>query len=51
MMRSHSEPLNFKLARVTPKWAFKQFSRRALVVALCLMPLLMVSPALTDGAL
>lgn len=39
MMRSQSEPLNFKLARVTPRWAFRQSSRRALVVALMLSPL------------
>ena len=38
MMRSQPEPLNFKLARVTPRWAFKQSSRRALVVALTLLP-------------
>ena len=38
MMRSQPEPLNFKLARVTPKWAFKQYSRRALVIALILSP-------------
>ena len=28
-MRTQPEPLNFKLARVTPKWAFKQSSRCA----------------------
>ena len=39
MMRSQPEPLNFKLARVTPKWAFKQSSRRALVIALALVSL------------
>lgn len=41
-MRSRPEPLNFKLARVTPKWVFKQSSRRALVVALTLSPLALV---------
>ena len=52
MMRSQPEPLNFKLARVTPKWAFRQSSRRALVIALCLTPLLFAGlPALTSGAL
>ena len=39
MMRSQPEPLNFKLARVTPRWAFKQSSRRALVIALALVSL------------
>lgn len=37
-MRTQPEPLNFKFARVTPKWAFKQSSRRALVIALILSP-------------
>ena len=38
MMRSQPEPLNSKLARVTTRWAFKQSSRRALVIALMLSP-------------
>ncbi len=32
------EPLNFKLARVTPKWAFKQSARRFLVITFFLVP-------------
>ncbi len=33
------EPLNFKLARITPKWAFKQAARRILVLAFFVVPL------------
>ena len=51
MMRSQPEPLNFKLARVTPRWAFKQSSRRVLVIVLCLTPLLFGTPVLANGAL
>lgn len=32
------EPLNFKLSRVTPRWAFKQSARRWLVVLFFLVP-------------
>ena len=32
------EPLNFKLSRVTPKWAFKQSARRFLVITFFLVP-------------
>ncbi len=37
-MTMKPEPLNFKLARVTPKWAFKQQSRRFLVIAFFAVP-------------
>jgi hypothetical protein len=50
MMRSQPEPLNFKLARVTPKWAFKQSSRRALVLALMLSPFaLLLAPLISSN--
>lgn len=42
MMKTQPEPLNFKLARVTPLWAFKQSSRRALVIALILSPFALI---------
>jgi hypothetical protein len=32
------EPLNFKLARITPKWAFKQTARRWMVVLFFAVP-------------
>jgi hypothetical protein len=39
-MTMQPEPLNFKLARVTPKWAFKQAARRWMVVLLFAVPFL-----------
>ncbi len=32
------QPINFKLARVTPKWALKQSARRSMVVLFFLVP-------------
>jgi hypothetical protein len=37
-MTMNQEPLNFKLARITPKWAFKQRARRLLVAMFFLVP-------------
>jgi hypothetical protein len=37
-MTMKPQPLNFKLARITPKWAFKQSARRWLVVLFFLVP-------------
>jgi hypothetical protein len=37
-MTTKPQPLNFKLARITPKWAFKQSARRWLVVLFFLVP-------------
>ena len=34
------EPINFKMARITPKWAFKQNARRWLVIAFFVIPFL-----------
>ncbi len=34
------EPINFKMARITPKWAFKQNARRWLVIAFFAVPFL-----------
>jgi hypothetical protein len=41
MKSNQPEPLNFKLAKITPKWAFKQRARRMLIVALCLSPIVL----------
>ena len=38
MKSNQSEPLNFKLAKITPKWVFKQSARRMLVVLLAVSP-------------
>jgi hypothetical protein len=39
-MTMQPEPLNFKLARVTPKWALKQAARRWMVVLFFAVPFL-----------
>ncbi len=39
MTTMKQEPLNFKLTRVTPKWAFKQQARRILVLTLAASPI------------
>ena len=39
-MTMKPEPLNFKLARVTPTWAFKQTARRWMVVLFFTVPFL-----------
>jgi drug/metabolite transporter superfamily protein YnfA len=45
------EPLNFKLAKITPRWAFPQRARRALVLSLVPALALTVVPAtLTQSA-
>jgi hypothetical protein len=45
------EPLNFKLAQVTPRWVFPQRARRMLVLGLILTIALIVIPTnLTQGA-
>ncbi len=50
MMKTQPEPLNFKLARVTPLWAFKQYARRALVIALMLSPFaLLLAPLISSN--
>ncbi len=41
MKTNQPELLNFKLAKITPKWAFKQRARRILIVALCLSPIVL----------
>ena len=38
MKSNQPEPLNFKLAKITPKWAFKQSARRMLVLLLAVSP-------------
>lgn len=51
-MSTTPEPINFKLARVTPRWAFPRRARRVLVLGLLPGFALMVVPAmLTQGAL
>jgi hypothetical protein len=37
-MTMKPEPLNFKLARITPKWAFKQRARRFLIALFFAVP-------------
>lgn len=37
-MTNNQEPLNFKLARVTPKWALKQRARRWMVILFFVVP-------------
>jgi hypothetical protein len=37
-MTKKPQPLNFKLAQITPKWAFKQSARRWMVVLFFLVP-------------
>ena len=49
MMRSQPEPWNFKLARVTPKWAFQQRSRRVLVALLALSPFAVILAVLISS--
>lgn len=41
MKSNKPQLLNFKLAKITPKWAFKQDARRMLIVALCLCPIVL----------
>lgn len=37
-MTMNQEPLNFKLARITPKWAFRQRARRFLIAMFFAVP-------------
>jgi hypothetical protein len=37
-MTTKPQPLNFKLAQITPKWAFKQLARRWLVILFFVVP-------------
>ena len=51
MTREKQLPLNLKLVKITPKWAFGQRARRLLVIALYIAPLTAsIIAALNNGA-